>query len=158
MSAQRQDGMTRRRFLLLSAIGGITAAFGSFALAGVSAAKGKKRLTEQIVLVRNPAFSQKTRNGKPVLVTTTAKGESLAFTMDEEGAFLWANVPQAEEKLRGSKTTVRALLDFAVKKYGKGESDTVRTDALEFLKQAYEANIVVDAETKIYVAYKPAGK
>jgi hypothetical protein len=150
--------MTRRRFLLLSAIGGVAAAFGSYALAGLPAAKGKKRLTEETVLVRNPAFSQKTRNRKPVLITTTGKGKALVFAMDEEGAFLWANVPKAEEKLRGSKTTVRALLDIAVKKYGKGDSDPVRAEALEFLKQAYEANIVVDAETKIYVAYKPVGK
>lgn len=158
MSHQTKTGITRRRFLLLSAMAGGSTAFASMALGISSGAEEKKRLTEDTLLKRNPAFSMDIRQGQPVLSTMTTKGKSVAFRMDEEGAFLWRNVPTAEEHMRGTKMTVRSLLDLAAKDYGKGQPETARAEALAFLERTFDADIVLDAEAKIYVAFKPLGR
>lgn len=158
-SEKVKSSVSRRRFLLLTIIGGVSSvACNSLAQTISSSEKEKKILTKEMKLVKNPAFSLKIQKKKPVLQATTGKGKTIGFSMDEAGVFLWKKIPCAEESQKGAEMTVKKLLDLAEKKYGKGKSASVRKEAYAFLKQAYESSVVVDSETKIFVAYKPAEK
>jgi hypothetical protein len=155
MTSQYSMETTRRRFLLMTAVGGTAVVVGPLAFTSSADEKQRPALGEDTALIRNPAFSQHTDPQGPVLRTTTKAGKEVAYRMDSEGAFLWAHIPTAEEHLQGKTITMRELLDLAVREYGARDS-SARSEALAFLKQAVEAKILVDPSMKIYVAFKPA--
>lgn len=151
MSCAVDHAMTRRRFLLMSAMGGAAGLLPPLAYAGAAHEKERSRLTDVTALVRNPAFAKRTQANRIVLLTTTANGEALAYGIDSAGAFLWSNVPTPEDQRRGKTVTVRALLDLAVEKYGQKNGATVRREALAFVKQAFDAGILVGREAKFHI-------
>ena len=155
MSRPPDAGLTRRRFLLSSALAGVTGLLYPVGLPRRALAAEGQELAEDSLLMRNPAFSRTEREGQPALVTRKTSGEELAFHVDAEAAFLWASVPTAEECLRGASVTVCSLLDLAEREYGTEGQAAAREEALAFLKQAHDASILVPADTMVYVAFRP---
>ena len=148
--------LSRRRFVLISAVGGASLLTGLYLAASRRDRTSTSReLDERTVLFRNPAFRSGRTPKDPTVTTITAKGQQIAFRMDAEAKALWDAIPTAAGFHKGEETTVAQLLKLMVDKFREREASQVRREAFAFLQQALAAGVVLKPGARVFEKYEP---
>jgi hypothetical protein len=148
--------VTRRRFVLIGAAGGVAVLSGLY----LATSRGQRKsasteLDEGTVLFRNPAFRLEKNSKDPVLITKTTKGQRIAFRMDQEAKALWDAIPTAAQYHKGKETTLAQLLTLMVNKFRERDASVVRQEACAFLREALSAGVVLRPGAKVFEAFEP---
>lgn len=151
MTTDKPRGISRRQFL----IAGLCA--GGAALVGASVLKfGSGGAANSIAVFRNPAYNLRQDSDGAVLVCHTAKGETIAFRMDEPAALFWEQVPTAEAfGTDGKRVTVDQVL-AAIAPHFKGKAEPEwQHDARLFVQEALQQGVLLTEKDKVKIAYTP---
>lgn len=144
-----QSRITRRYFLLTGIAGGVLATSTPLIWRIFTSASAK--VTNNTILIRNPAFVKQRWVDKIVLVATKTDGTQIVYSIDDGASFLWEQTPTTDDFRRKRTSTVGELLDKAVERFSSHDSSMIRDDALGFIQEALVAGIFANSKMKIAV-------
>lgn len=148
----KRSMITRRHFLLTGVAGGILAT--STGLVWRELTSQSLKVTNNTILIRNPAFIRQQLGEKVVLVATTTDKKQIVYSIDQGASFVWEHTPTTDDFQKGRTLTVRELLDKAVKQFPSHDIAMIRNDALSFIQEALSAGIFANSKMKIAVTRK----
>lgn len=142
--------------MLTGVAGGVLATSTSLIWRALTSASAK--VTNNTILIRNPAFVKQHWGDKLVLVATTTDGTQIVYSIDDGASFLWEQTPTTDDFQRGRTLTVGDLLDKAVERFSPHDSVMIRDDALRFIQEALVAGIFANSKMKISVTCRSVGR